>query len=52
MMLRCPNCGAGMSLDALVSHQELRQLLATALRGLPCGDDLLRYLSQIGRAHV
>ena len=44
MMLRCPNCGAGMSLDALVSHQELRQLLATALRGLPCGDDLLRYL--------
>ena len=28
MMLRCPNCGAGMSLDALVSHQELRQLLA------------------------
>ena len=44
MMLRCPNCGAGMSLDALVGHQELRQLLATALRGLPCGDDLLRYL--------
>ena len=25
---RCPNCGAGMSLDALIAHEECRQLLA------------------------
>ena len=45
MMLRCPNCGAGMSLDALIGHDALRQLLAqTLLSGLPFGRQLLRYL--------
>ena len=45
MMLRCPNCGAGMSLDALIGHDALRQLLAQTLQAsLPFGPALLRYL--------
>ena len=45
MLSRCPNCGAGLSLDALVGHDALRQLLAqTLLSGLPFGRQLLRYL--------
>lgn len=45
MLTRCPNCGASASLDALISHQALRQLLATVMQlGLPYGGPLMRYL--------
>lgn len=45
MLTRCPNCGAGMSLDALIGHDELRELLAEAVQaGLPFGKSVLRYL--------
>ena len=38
MLTRCPNCGAGMSLDALIAHEECRQLLAEVMQvGLPFG---------------
>lgn len=45
MLTRCPNCGASMSLDALIGHDELRALLGDAVQaGLPFGKSVLRYL--------
>ena len=45
MLTRCPNCGAGMSLDALIAHEECRQLLAEVMQvGLPYGRAVIRYL--------
>lgn len=44
-LLSCPSCGGEMSLDVLLSHNELRQAMAAlAEKSLPMGGLMLRYI--------
>lgn len=45
MKLRCPNCGASLSLDALLAQEETREAVLAAFRlGGVLGQALLRYI--------
>lgn len=45
MQVRCPSCGAEMSLDVVIEHDAAAQALALALSFTPLGKLIVRYLA-------
>jgi len=45
MIIRCPACGAEMSLDTVIEHTAAAQALAIALNAAPLGAQIVRYLA-------